>query len=83
VLLKRCQADNVTAFAERLKPIVRAALADTPDAALLALLRNGPLREVIKQRMAADTCIRSNPKMLNEHELDTFLNTVAETVERI
>jgi alcohol dehydrogenase class IV len=83
VLLKRCQVDNVTTLVERLKPIVRSALADTPDVELLAILHNGALRKVIRKRMTTDTCMRSNPKALDENALDTFLDRVAETVAHL
>ena len=82
-LLKRCGSDSLEGFVDRIRPVVNMALSHERDIELLNIFRDKSVRETICEQMAADICMRSNPKVLESDELNVFLDRVTETVECI
>ena len=82
-LLKRCGTDSLAAFIEQVRPVVNAAISPNKDTRLFTLLRDTSLREIISANMAADVCMRSNPKTLGTNEIYAFLDRVIETAKSV
>lgn len=79
-LLDRLGAVDTDDFTARILPIVRQAIDREEDRRLIDVLREN--RRSIQEAMAGDVCLRSNPQRLDTEALDTFLETVIETIHQ-
>ena len=56
-----------------------AAVPDERRTQIIQLLEHGATRDELRQRIARDVCLRSNPKPLGDEAIDVFLDrTIAE-----
>ena len=77
-LWRRAGAASLDDLIARLCRVVRGAAGRTSGALVADLLRDSSTRERIRECMAADPCLRSNPLPLSRGALDRFLDRALE-----
>ena len=80
-LVARTHFDSAEALQHAIKPVVSVALSSGHARHVHGLLTNRGERDRILLSMAADVCLRTNPRRLERDDLEAFLDQVAGDIE--